>query len=170
MSKPEIVIVAAVAENRMIGKGNGLPWHLPGDLKHFKEATMGKPAIMGRRSFESLDSPLPGRLNIVITRNKDYRAEGVRVVPDLAGALAVATEEAERTGAREISILGGAEIYAAAIPLADRMNLTEVHASPDGDTRFPKFDRGQWREISRSGPHQGPGDEYSYSFAMYGRR
>jgi dihydrofolate reductase len=140
---PVISLVVAVAENGLIGRDGGLPWRIPGDLRHFKAVTMGKPIVMGRKTWESLGRPLPGRRNIVITRNADYRAEGAAVAHDLNAAIAVAGD------APEICVIGGAEIYAQALPRAHRLYLTEVHGAPAGDTFFPAFDRGAWREVSR---------------------
>ena len=169
-SAPRIVLVAAVAENGVIGRDNGMPWRLPGDLRHLKKTTLGKPVIMGRRTFESIGKPLPGRTNIVLTRDANFRAEGVLITRNIDDALTLAEREASKLGADEIAVIGGGEIYAQALPRAGRIYLTEVHAAPDGTARFPAFDRGIWREVSRDGPHQGPDDTYSYSFVVLERR
>lgn len=169
-SAPRIVLVAAVAENGVIGRDNGMPWRLPGDLKHFKKTTLGKPMIMGRRTFETIGKPLPGRPNIVLTRDANFRAEGVQVARNIDDALTLAEREASKLGADEIAVIGGGEIYSQALPRAARIYLTEVHAAPDGMAHFPKLDRGAWIEISRDGPHRGADDTYSHSFVVLDRR
>jgi dihydrofolate reductase len=135
-------IIAAVAENGVIGRAGGLPWRLPDDLRRFKELTMGKPVVMGRRTWESLRRPLPGRQNIVVSRNLNYAACGAEVCSSLDAALARAGEAAE------IFVIGGASLYAEALPRAQRLYLTEVHASVEGDAFFPAWDRNQWVETS----------------------
>src|SRR6185369_7765645 len=141
-----VAIVAAVAENGVIGRDNGLPWRLSTDMKRFKALTMGKPIVMGRKTWESFPRrPLPGRLNIVVSRDPDYRAEGAETVTSLRDALILAeTRSRCVAGADEICIVGGGEIYRQAIGLADRLYITHVLASPDGDTRFPAIDRDLW--------------------------
>ncbi|GAA0546694.1 dihydrofolate reductase [Rhizomicrobium palustre] len=156
-----IALIVARAENGVIGAGGGLPWHLPGDLKHFKELTLGKPCIMGRKTWESLPKkPLPGRSNIVITRNPAYQAEGARVVESLAAAITFA--EAENPS--EIMIIGGADIFAAALPLATAVYLTEVHGAPEGDVVMPGFDPALWAEGTREMPAP------SHSYVLLQRR
>jgi dihydrofolate reductase len=167
---PKITFVVAVAENGMMGKNGDLPWSLPGDLKQFKEITIGKPVVMGRITYESLGRALPNRPNIVLSRNPLYRVDDAKVVTTLDMALALATEDAERITADEISIIGGANVFAELMPRAERMYYTEVHASPEGDTRFPSFNRGDWREVARKGPLQGPKDQYPYSFVTLERK
>lgn len=154
---PEIVLVAAVAENGVIGVSGALPWHLPADLARFKRLTMGRPVLMGRKTFESIGRPLPGRRNIVITRNPEWSAPGVETASTLEDAL-------DRVaGAEEAMVIGGAEIYARAIGYADRIELTEVHAAPEGDTLFPSFDRSAWREAAREEvPVQGEGPAFAF--------
>jgi dihydrofolate reductase len=166
---PRIVLVAAIAENGVIGRDDGLPWRLPGDLKHFRSVTLGKPVIMGRRTFAAIGRPLPGRSNIVLTGDRAFRAEGVHVASTLDGALSFARAEARRLGADEIAIIGGGTLYSETLPRADRLYVTEVHGSPRGDVRFPAFDPGKWREVSRAGPMQQAGDEFSYSFVVLER-
>ena len=171
MTKPRLVLVAAVAQNGVIGRDGGMPWHLPGDLRHFKRTTFGKPVIMGRRSFDSIGrKPLPGRANIVLTRDKNFRADGVTVATTLDEALQAAAREAAKLNAEEIAVIGGSTLYEAALPRADRLYLTEVHASPDGDVYFPAFDRAAWTEISRDGPKREPGEPFDYSFVTLDRR
>ena len=167
---PKITLVVAAAENGMMGKNGDLPWSLPGDLKQFKEKTVGKPVIMGRKTYESLGRALPNRPNIVISRNPLYRLEDAKVVTTLDAALALAREEAARLSASEISVIGGAHVFAEILPRAERMYYTEVHARPDGDTLFPAFDRGEWQEVARTAPLQGPKDQYSYSFVTLERK
>ncbi len=148
--RADIALVVAVADNGVIGRGGDLPWRLPEDLKYFRAVTMGKPIVMGRRTYESIGRPLPGRPNIVVTRNPDFHADGVDVAATLDDALAIAARRAEAAGVSEITIIGGAEIYRAVLPRADRIYLTEVHEAVEGDTVFPDYDRDEWNETSRS--------------------
>lgn len=146
MPHPRLTLIAAVARNRAIGLNNQLPWHLPEDLKHFRNVTRGHPVIMGRKTWESLpDSfrPLPGRLNLVMSRQKDYEAPGARKVDSLSEALAVVSNTPEAF------VIGGAELYAQALPQANRLILTEVETDVAGDAWFPEFDRTLWLESSR---------------------
>lgn len=136
-------IIVAMAGNRVIGKDNGLPWRLPGDLKRFKSLTMGHHIIMGRKTFESIGRPLPGRINVVVTRNAAFRPAGVT----LAGSVAAAIDLS--AGDSEIFVIGGAELYRESLGLANRIYLTEIHANVEGDTFFPQLDPGEWREFSR---------------------
>ena len=140
-----ISLIVAAAENNAIGKNNQLLWHLPNDLKFFKNSTWGMPVIMGRKTFESVNKPLPGRFNIVITRQADWKAEGVTVVSDLNDAIKKAAE----TNCREAFIIGGGEIYRQALAIAAKIYLTRVHASPDADTFFSAIDENEWQLISR---------------------
>ncbi len=161
----KVSLIAAVADNGVIGRAGAIPWRLAGDMKHFKAATLGKPVVMGRRTFRSLGEPLPGRTNIVITRDVGFAAEGALVVHSLNSALRAAEEEA----VAECMIIGGGEVYALALPLAERFYLTEVHASPQGDTRFPEFDRAAWREVARDDkPAEGAGSP-AHSFVVLER-
>ncbi len=166
---PRLCLIVAMAENRVIGKDGDLPWRLPEDMKWFKETTMGKPLIMGRNTWESLPrKPLPGRANIVLTGQADYEAEGAIVVNDYGAAVEKAKQAAVEAGADEIMIIGGAQVYKAALANADRLYLTEVHAAIDGDTVFPEFERSDWRENSRNDrqPEEGP----AYSFVVLERK
>lgn len=138
--KPLISLIAAMAEDRVIGRDNTMPWHLPADLAHFKQITLGKPVIMGRKTLESIGRPLPGRHNIVISRNPDFRPEGVTVVADLDAAIAAAGDVAE------LMIIGGATIYAQMLPRADRLYLTFIALAVEGDARFPDWTACAWRE------------------------
>lgn len=164
-----LVLVVAVAENGVIGRKGGLPWRIPGDLKHFKAVTMGKPVIMGRKTYESIGKPLPGRPNIVITGDRNFCIEGVRVVNGFEDALQAAGEEAGKIKAGEIAIIGGYGLFEYFLPQAARIEMTEVHARPNGDVFFPKFDRTKWKETRREGPRRGPKDDYPYSIVTLDR-
>ncbi len=161
-----VALVVAVAENGVIGKAGGLPWHLPSDLKHFRELTMNKPLIMGRKTYLSIGKPLDGRDNIVITGNRDFGAKGIFTATSAEAAMKLARDKARERGANEIVVIGGAQIYALMLPLAARIYLTQVHARPGGDTFFPKPDEAQWRETSRERHSAGPRDSADYSFAV----
>jgi dihydrofolate reductase len=158
---PRIYLVAAVAANGIIGARGKLPWHLPEDLKFFKGLTMGKPIIMGRRTWESIGRPLPGRRNIVVTRRSDYRPEGAEVASSLEQAL-------EKCAGETVAyVIGGADLFAASLPLADGLVLTEIHRDYEGDVRFPDWDRSDWREAKRQ-PHQAA-DGLGFDFVLYER-
>lgn len=164
-----LAMMAAKASNNVIGRDNKLPWYLPNDLKYFKQVTLGKPIVMGRNTWESLKRPLPGRTNIVISRQADYVAEGAKVVSTLDEALELAGHVAHIDGQDELVVIGGAQIYALALPRAERLYLTEVHADVPGDTYFPAVDAAQWREIGRDDfQAEGP-NPYDYSFVVYER-
>lgn len=162
-------VIVAVAENGVLGKNNALPWYLPEDLKYFRQTTMGKPIVMGRKTFESIGKPLPGRSNIVVSRNPDYRAEGVTVVGSLPEALELATDIAVIDGKDELMVIGGAAIYAAAIPLADRLYITEVHAEVAGDAHLPEVDWSEWQELARERHAAAEPNPYDFSFVVYQR-
>ena len=164
-----IVLLAAVAENGVIGRDNALPWRLSTDLKRFKALTLGKPVVMGRKTYLSIGSPLPERTNIVITRDKNFRAQGVMVANSVDAALDMARAEARRRGANEIVVIGGTEIFAQTMALADRLEITHVHARPEGDVYFPAIDPKLWRETARSERPAGPRDDASVSFVTYER-
>ncbi len=165
-----VKLVAAVAENGVIGRDGGLPWRLSSDLKRFKAETMGKPVIMGRRTWESVGKPLPGRLNIVVTRDRTYRAEGAEVAPTLADALTLARVRGRcMTGADEICIIGGGDVYAQAMPLADALSITHVLAAIDGDTVFPAIDAQQWRIVSSTDVPAGEKDSHPTRHVLYER-
>lgn len=158
-----LILIAAVANNGVIGKNNALPWHLPEDMKHFKALTTGHAVIMGRKTWESLPPkfrPLPNRLNIVLTRNSSYQAVGATVVNSL--------DEAVKVGAGGTAfVIGGATLYAQALPLAERLELTEIDAAFPGDAFFPEIDRAQWREVARSSGVSAAG--LGYAFTTYER-
>ncbi|MEZ5841136.1 MAG: dihydrofolate reductase [Hyphomicrobiales bacterium] len=170
MAAPRIVHVVAVAENGVIGADGGMPWRLSSDLKEFRRLTMGKPIIMGRKTFAAIGRPLDGRDNIVITRDPDFAADGVTVAGSIEAALAEARRLAEARGVDEIAVIGGGEIYAATLAGADTLYVTKVHAAPDGDTRFPAIDPAVWREESRVKGTRGPRDNAEFSFIVYQRR
>ena len=149
-----VVLVAAVADNGVIGVDGGLPWHLPEDFAHFKRTTLGHVVVMGRKTFESMGRPLPRRTNVVVTRQAGWSAEGAVTAPSFEAALELA---AAHTG--DVMVIGGGEVYAQALPVADEQVITEVHLSPEGDARYPDFDRAQWRETRRE-PHEHEGTRF----------
>jgi len=162
--KPRVSVIAALAKNRVIGIENRLPWRLPEDLAHFKALTLGHPILMGRKTFESLGRPLPGRTNIVITRNPDYCRDGCLVADSIPAALALCAD------VDEVFFIGGAELYAQVIPLADRLYLTEVDIEAEGDAWFPEYDRSAFREISRESHTGEKGDVLGFDFVVYERQ
>lgn len=167
----EIVLVVAIADNGVIGASGAIPWRQKSDMQRLKAMTMGRPIVMGRKTFISFPRrPLPGRTNIVITRDADFRAPGAIVTHSVGDALTIARGDAMRRSAAEIAVLGGAEIYAATMPLADRLEITEVHASPPGDTVFPSIDPTQWEEVARERHPSGPDDHAAFSYVTYRRR
>ena len=166
----EIVLVAAIAENGVIGARGGMPWRLKSDLARLKSLTTGKPVVMGRKTFISIGRPLPGRTNIVVTRDATFRADGVVVTRSFTDARAVARGDALRRFATEIAVIGGAEIYAQWMDSADRLEITEVHARPDGDTHFPAIDKTAWEEVGRVRNPAGPNDSADFSYVTYRRR
>jgi dihydrofolate reductase len=165
-----ISIVVAVADNGVIGRDGTLPWRISSDLKTFRRLTMGKPLIMGRRTFQSLKKPLDGRDNIVVTRNPGYRPEGAIVAADFNAALAIARECASERGVDEIAVIGGTSVFAAALPIADRIYKTEVQGSPAGDAHFPAIDWEAWREVAREALPRGPNDDFSATLIELRRR
>lgn len=164
-----IVLVVAVAENGVIGRDNQLPWKIRSDLKYFRSVTLNKPVVMGRKTYDSIGKPLPGRTNIVVTRRNDFAEPGVLVVQGLAQALEAARGDALRRGTNEIAVIGGTEIFAQTLPIADRIALTRVHASPSGNTYFPEIDASDWRETERTPHERGPGDDYGFTIVQYQR-
>ena len=169
----KISLIVAMASNRVIGKDNTMPWHLPEDLKYFKRITLKKPVIMGRNTFESIGKPLPQRTNIIVTRNPDYKVPGCIVVNGLDQALQMVADLFETIGKapdNEVMIIGGAQIYAQSIALADRLYLTEVLCDVPGDAFFPEFDREAWTEVSREDHQAGDSNPYPYSFVVLERR
>ena len=169
-ARPALVLVAAVGENGVIGRDGGLPWRLKSDLTHFRKLTMGKPVIMGRKTYASIGKPLAGRTNIVVSRRSDFAAPGVIVAPTVAQALAVAHGDALRRGADAVAIIGGAELYNQTIAGADRLVVTRVHLRPGGDTLFPPIDPALWREVERTEHVQGPDDAAAFTVLVYARQ
>jgi dihydrofolate reductase len=168
--RPQIVLIVAIAENGVIGAGGAIPWRLKSDMRRLKALTLDKPVVMGRKTFVSIGKPLQKRTNIVITRDKDFRAAGVVVTNSFADARAIATGDALRRFATEIAVIGGAEIYAQWMDSADRLEITEVHARPDGDTRFAAIDAKAWEETARVRNPAGPDDSADFSYVTYRRR
>lgn len=168
-----ISMIIAAAENRVMGKDNQMPWHLPNDLQYFKRSTMGKPMIMGRKTYESLGKPLPGRAHLIVTRQTDYQApnanEQVQVVTSLEEAIQAAQALVLATENKEIMVIGGAEICSLAFSQTERLYLTQVHADVEGDVFFPEFDLKQWREISREDYSASGSNPYDYSFVVFER-
>lgn len=167
----DVVIHVAVAENGVIGVEGELPWKLSTDLKRFKEGTMGRPIIMGRKTYESIGRPLPGRLNIVVTRDQAWRAEGVDTVGSLDDAITLARTRGRcMPGVNEVAIIGGGQIYGQAMSRADRLHVTHVLASLDGDTVFPEIEPDQWRQMSCEDVPKGERDSHATRFCVYQRR
>jgi dihydrofolate reductase len=164
-----LTLIAGVARNGVIGRDNQLLWHLPEDLRHFRAATMGAPVIMGRKTWESLPArfrPLPGRRNLVLSRQAGFEAPGAEVLPDLEAAL----EVVRSTGAPRAFVIGGEQVYRAALPLADELQLTEVERDFEGDAHFPAFARGDFAEVARERHQAAPPNDFAFSFVTYRRR
>lgn len=170
VSPIKVSLVVAVARNGVIGRDGGLPWRLSSDLKRFKANTIGRPVIMGRKTFQSIGKPLPGRHNIVITRDTQFQAEGVSIAPDVAAALSIAKTSAASDGVEEVCVIGGGEIYRQTIDEADRLVVTYVEADVDGDTRFPEISSKVWREVSWETYPAGEKDSHSTRHVVYERR
>lgn len=158
-----------MAENRAIGRGGDLPWHLTSDMRYFRKITMGKPIVMGRLTFKSLGRALDGRVNIVLTRDRDFIAPGAVMAHSLDEGLEVARRAAQRAGVDEIMIIGGEDVFREVLPQARRIYLTEVHATPQADTWFPDLDGTEWREMSREAHAAGPKDDHAFSFVVLDR-
>jgi dihydrofolate reductase len=164
----QVVLIAGVAENGVIGRGGTMPWRLKSDMRHFRALTLGRPVVMGRKTYQSLSiKPLPGRTSIVVTRDASFTAPGVLVAPSLQAALEAGRGDAMRRNVSEIMVIGGAEIYAQAMPFAARLEITQIHARPEGDTRFPPVDPGVWQEVARTAHPAGPDDDWPYDFVSY---
>ena len=164
-----VVLVAAIAENGVIGRGNALPWRLKSDLAHFRALTIGKPVIMGRKTYLSIGKPLSGRTTIVVSRDRAFAAPGILVAGNLDTALSAARGDALRRDTDTVVVAGGAEIYTQAMPLASRLEVTHVHKSVDGDMRFPAIDPAVWREVARIEHAPGAGDDAAFAFVAYER-
>ena len=161
---PEIVIVAAVARNGVIGRDNGLPWRLKADMQRFRALTMGHPILMGRKTWASLGRPLPGRRNMVVSRSKDFNADGAEVFASPEAAIAAAMDSGT------LFVIGGAQLYDTLLPLADRLELTEVWADVEGDAHFPPFDLSEFVEDRREARSADEENEYDFDFVQYRRR
>jgi dihydrofolate reductase len=169
-TRPEIVLIVAVAENGVIGSQGAIPWRLKSDMQRLKALTLGRPVVMGRKTYVSIGRPLPGRTNIVVTRDAAFRAAGVVVTTSFAASRAVATGDALRRLATEIAVIGGAEIYAQWMDCADRLEITEVHARPEGDTYLATIDATVWEEVARVRNSAGSDDSVDFSYVTYRRR
>ncbi len=170
MTNPKLTLVVAVAKNGVIGRNGDLPWRLSSDLKRFKAATMGKPVLMGRKTWESLPrKPLPGRENLVLSRDATYVAEGAWLYTDLAAMIAAGRAMAAASGADEVCVIGGAHLFEVTLPMADRILLTEVNLEPAGDTHL-RFDLAHWREVSREDVAAGPNDDANFTVRLLERR
>lgn len=163
----KVALIAAFAQNRVVGIDNTLPWHLPEDLKYFKRTTSGKAIIMGRKTYESIGRPLPNRTNIVVSRNPEFKAEGVVTVFTLEEAITHAESVNHINGVDEVMIIGGAAIYEASLPMADRLYLTHVHANVKGDAYFPEVDLTAWNEVGREDFEKDDSNPFDYSFVVY---
>ena len=167
---PTVALIVAVGRNGVIGQEGGMPWRLSSDLRRFRQLTMGKPVVMGRRTFESIGKPLIGRENLLVTRDPAFAPAGVRVFADLTAALDKARRIAVETGVEEVMIAGGGTVYEACMPLADRLYVTHVDAAPEGDTRFPAIDPADWVPVSAEDIPRGDRDSADMRFVIYERR
>lgn len=165
MPRQTLSLVVAVARNGVIGANNAMPWHLPDDLRYFKRVTLGKPVIMGRKTFVSIGRPLPGRPNIVLTRDRAWHTDGVEVTHSFDAALAAAAAH----GGPEAMVIGGADLFALGLPLAQRLYLTEVFLEPEGDVRFPDFNRCEWRETARTPGEAAADGTHTHDFVVLER-
>jgi dihydrofolate reductase len=166
----EIVLVAAIGDNNVIGRGGQLPWHIKSDLQHFKKLTINRPVVMGRHTYESIGKPLPHRTNIVITRDFTLRAPGAVLATSIDAALATARNDARKRNVNEIMVIGGSNIFDVTMQVAARLEITHVHASPEGDRFFPDIDPEIWDQRSLREHPAGPGDDYPFATAVYVRR
>jgi len=162
-------MIVATADNNIIGKDNDMPWHLPADLAYFKKVTLGKPIIMGRKTYESIGRPLPGRRNIVISRDESYAAPGIDTVTSVEEALALVNGANGEEAVKEIMVIGGGAIYAHCLPKADRLYITHINANIEGDTKFPDYNNGPWKKISSELLEVGEKNIYSLNFCIYER-
>ncbi len=165
----KIVLVVAIGENGVIGRNGRLPWRLKSELQHFKRVTLNHPVVMGRKTFQSLKRPLPERTNIVLTRHAGEAQHDVIYASDLDEALAIARADAKRRGVDAIMVIGGSDVFVRTLPIAGRLELTRVHASPEGDVWFPVLDEKEWRETRREPHTRGPDDEFDYTIYTYER-
>jgi dihydrofolate reductase len=163
----KIVLVAAIGQNNVIGRGGQLPWRIKSDLQHFRRVTINKPVVMGRKTYESLGKPLKDRTNIVLTRDLSLIAPSAVLATSMDAALDYAREDARRRGVNEIMVIGGGDVFERLMPLANRLEITHVHASPVGDAVFPPIDAGVWREVVRTYHPAGPEDDFDFDIATY---
>lgn len=170
MSEVAVAIIAAVARNGVIGADGAMPWRLSTDLRRFKALTLGHPVVMGRRTFDAIGRPLPGRANIIVSRRVDFAPAGAAVVPSLEAALAAGRRAAEAAGVDTVFVIGGGEIYRAALPVAGRLLITHVETEPDGDTRFPAIDPAEWAVVAEESVPAGATDSAATRFVNYERR
>lgn len=168
-TNPKLCAIVAMDRNRIIGREGDLPWRLPSDLKHFKRVTLGKPCLMGRKTWESLPFPLPGRPNLVLTRNADYTAEGAETFTDMHEMIGKGYELAGACGADEIMLIGGAQLYRTLLPRCDRIYVTKVDAEVKGDVSFPEIDPATWQLTDENGPIKSEKDDYSFYVAVFDR-
>lgn len=170
MTTPVVAAIVAVADNGVIGRDNDMAWHIPSEFAHFRRMTLGRPVIMGRKSFAALGKPLPKRANIIVTRDKSWTAEGVTVCHSVEEAIDAGIIAAQKAGVDTVFITGGAEIYAQAMPWTEMLYYTEVHLTPEGQTRFPAFDRNEFNEVAREFHPRQPGDEADYTITVLQRK
>lgn len=168
-TNPKLCAVVAMDTNRVIGREGDLPWRLPSDLKHFKRVTLGKPCVMGRKTWESLPFPLPGRPNLVLSRNAQYASKGADVFTELTAMIGKGFELAGNTGVDEVMLIGGGQLYSKLLPHCDRLYVTHVDAEVEGDAMFPEIKPSEWHLSSRDGPIQGPKDDHAFFVAVYDR-
>ncbi|MSO67004.1 MAG: dihydrofolate reductase [Pseudolabrys sp.] len=166
----KIVLVAAIGENNVIGHEGQLPWKLKSDLQHFRKVTLNRPVVMGRKTYESIGKLLKDRTNIVLTRDLGLIAPGSVLATSLEAAFAFARQDAAKRGADEIMVIGGSDIFAAAMPLADRLEITQVHASPKGDVKFPPIDAAVWQEVGREAHAAGADDDADFTYVTFERK
>lgn len=166
----KIVLVAAIGENNVIGREGQLPWRLKSDLQHFRKVTLNRPVIMGRKTYELIGKPLKDRTNILLTKDLSRAAPGCVLATSLEAALGFARQDAAKRGVDEIMIIGGSDVFAATMPRAARLEITHVHASPEGDVLFPSIDPAVWRQVSYDEVRAGPDDSADFAVAVYARR
>jgi len=166
----QIVLVAAIGENNVIGYAGQLPWRLKSDLKHFRELTMNRPVVMGRKTYESIGKPLKGRTNIVLTRDLGLIAPGTVLATSMDAAFGIARKDAAKRGVDEIMVIGGSDVFEATMAMAGRLEITHVHAAPAGDALFPPIDPAVWREVRREDHAAGPDDDANFTVVTYLRR
>ncbi|MBS0242925.1 MAG: dihydrofolate reductase [Proteobacteria bacterium] len=166
----QVVLVVAVARNGVIGRGGDMPWRMPSSLRRFRALTMGRPMVMGRKTFQSIGKPLDGRDTIIVTRQREFQVAGAHTVGDLAAALRLGQQLAQARGSDEIVIAGGGEIYVEALPYATRIDMDEIDAAPDGDTRFARLDPAEWREARREPVERHPKDDHGLTAVTFVRR